>query len=326
MTILIDIIAILAGFGFLIWSADHFVTGASATARNLGVSPLIIGLTIVGFGTSAPELLVAAFAASEGSPGLAVGNAIGSNITNIALVLGCTAMVAPMIVHSSILKREYPLLFLATLLVTLLIAFDNHLGWLDALIFASTLLFIMFWLIRQAMKNRSTDPLIAEFEHEIPSQMPMKKALWLLFSGIIVLMLSSRLLVWGAVNIATELGVSDLIIGLTIVAIGTSLPELAASIMSALKKEHDIALGNIIGSNMFNTLGVLGITGLIHPAELASGVLSRDLPLMIILTLLLFFMASGFRGEGKITRAEGSILLAIFITYEVLLYTEVAGG
>ena len=139
-------------------------------------------------------------------------------------------------------------------------------------------------------------------------------------------MLSSRLLVWGAVNIATELGVSELIIGLTIVAIGTSLPELAASVMSALKKEHDIAIGNIIGSNMFNTLGVLGITGLIHPAALDSGVLSRDLPLMIILTLLLFFMASGFRGPGKITRVEGSVLVTIFIAYQVLLYIEVTGG
>lgn len=326
MTILIDIIAILAGFGFLIWSADHFVTGASATARNLGVSPLIIGLTIVGFGTSAPELLVAAFAASEGSTGLAVGNAIGSNITNIALVLGCTAIVAPMVVHSSILKREYPLLFFATLLVTVCMAVDNYLGWVDALIFAATLLLIMFWLIHQALSNRNTDTLITEFEHEIPSHMPMKKALWLLFSGIIILMLSSRLLVWGAVNIATELGVSELIIGLTIVAIGTSLPELAASVMSALKKEHDIAIGNIIGSNMFNTLGVLGITGLIHPAELDSGVLSRDLPLMIILTLLLFFMASGFRGQGKITRVEGSVLVTIFIAYQVLLYIEVTGG
>lgn len=156
--------------------------------------------------------------------------------------------------------------------------------------------------------------------------MPMNKALWLLFSGIIVLMLSSRLLVWGAVNIATEMGISDLIIGLTIVAIGTSLPELAASIMSAMKKEHDIALGNVIGSNMFNTLGVLGVAGLIHPAELAEGVLSRDLPLMFILTLLLFVMASGFRGQGKITRFEGSVLLAIFVAYEVMLYIEVTGG
>lgn len=158
MTILIDIIAVLAGFGLLIWSADHFVTGASATARNLGVSPLIIGLTIVGFGTSAPELMVAAFAAGGGNPGLAVGNAIGSNITNIALVLGATAVVAPMFVHSSILKREYPLLMFSTLLVIGFVAFDNHLGWLDALLFAITLILIMFWLVHQAMGNRKKDP------------------------------------------------------------------------------------------------------------------------------------------------------------------------
>lgn len=320
MTILIDIIAILAGFGLLIWSADHFVTGASATARNLGISPLVIGLTIVGFGTSAPEMLVASFAAAGGNPGLAVGNAIGSNITNIALVLGVTAMLVPLSVHSDILKREYPLLFISTLIACALVVFDNHLGWIDGLVFATALLLIMVWLIYQAATNRNTDPIIAEYEKEIPEHMPMNKALWLLVIGITVLLASSKLLVWGAINIATAFGISDLIIGLTIVAIGTSLPELAASIMSAKKGEHDIAIGNVIGSNMFNTLGVLGVTGLIKPAELDAGVLSRDLPVMFILTVLLFIMAYGFRKDGRINRYEGGFLFSLFIAYEILLY------
>lgn len=320
MDILIDIVAILAGFGLLIWSADQFVTGASATARNLGVSPLIIGLTIVGFGTSAPEMLVASFAALGGNPGLAIGNAIGSNITNIALVLGFTALLIPLSVHSNILKREYPLLLLSTIACVIFIALDNHLGWVDGLVFMLMLLFIMYWLVHQAIKYRDTDPMETEFEDEIPEHMPMKKAIALLSLGIVVLLISSKLLVWGAVNIAVTLGISDLIIGLTIVAIGTSLPELAASIMSAKKGEHDIAIGNVIGSNMFNTLGVLGVTGLLHPATLADGVLTRDLPLMVILTILLFVMAYGFRGNGRINRYEGGFLFAIFIGYEIVLY------
>ena len=330
MDILIDIIAILAGFALLIWSADLFVLGASASARNLGVSPLVIGLTVVGFGTSAPEMLVASIAASGGNPGLAVGNALGSNIANIALILGITALAVPLSVHSNILKREYPLLLLASIIATLCIGMDNHLGWVDGLIFAAVLLAIMSWLVHQAVSNRCTDslqcdpldrdPMEQEFDQEIPSHMPMKQALGKLFLGLILLLISSKLLVWGAINIATLLGISDLIIGLTIVAIGTSLPELAASIACARKGEHDIAIGNIIGSNIFNTLGVLGVAGLIHSAALDAGVLSRDLPLMLILTLLLFIMAYGFRGHGRINRLEGGFLLAIFIGYQVILY------
>ncbi len=328
MPILIDSLAILAGFGLLIWSADLFVDGASATARNLGVSPLIIGLTIVGFGTSAPEMLVASIAAYGGNPGLAVGNAIGSNITNIALVLGATAVIVPLSVHSSILKREYPLLIAATLLACVLMFTDNALSTVDGILMLVLLFTLMSWIVFQALKqkkintenNLQADPLGTEFDQEIPSDMPMKKAVFLLFIGMLILLISSKLLVWGAINIATSFGVSDLIIGLTIVAIGTSLPELAASIASARKGEHDIALGNVIGSNMFNTLGVLGITALVKPAELANGVLDRDLPLMVTLTVIMFIMAFGRRGAGQITRAEGSLLLAIFIAYEAVLY------
>jgi cation:H+ antiporter len=327
VSILIDLVAILAGFALLIWSADLFVTGASATARNLGVSPLVIGLTVVGMGTSAPELLVSAIASLGGNPGLAVGNAIGSNITNIALVLGATAVVAPLWVHSSIIKREYPLLFIATLLAVLLLAFDNHLGLLDGILMILTLIAIMTWVVhrslqqsKQAQLSAEIDPLTSEFEHEIPEGMAMQKALLLLLAGIILLLASSKLLVWGAVNIAGFFGVSDLVIGLTIVAIGTSLPELAASIVSVRKGEHDIALGNIIGSNMFNILGVLGIAGLLQPALLDDGVLVRDLLIMVVLTIALFIMAYGHKRKGYISRFKGASLLAIFAAYQLILY------
>ncbi len=327
MSILIDIVAILAGFALLIWSADLFVSGASATARNLGVSPLIIGLTIVGFGTSAPEILVATIAASGGNPGLAVGNAIGSNITNIALVLGATAVVVPLTVHSSILKREYPLLVVATVLAIILLAFDNTLDRTDGMLMIILLLALMIFVVHTALQQRLgkyggaiTDPLSSEFEQEIPADMAMSKAVILLIAGIALLLISSKLLVWGAVNVAVTLGVSDLIIGLTIVAIGTSLPELAASIASARKGEHDIALGNVIGSNMFNTLGVLGVAGLIHPEQLTEGVLTRDLPIMVGLTIIMFVMAFGRDTAGEITRREGALLLTIFAAYELILY------
>lgn len=327
MAILIDFSAILAGFALLIWSADLFVDGASATARNLGVSPLVIGLTIVGFGTSAPEILVATLAAYGGNPGLAVGNAIGSNITNIALVLGATAVIVPLSVHSGILKREYPLLVIATLITIALLYTDNALDRIDGIIMCLSLLAIMSWIVHSALKQRrcdresiDSDPLNCEFEHEIPLDMPMNKAIGLLIAGSVILLISSKLLVWGAINVATLFGVSDLIIGLTIVAIGTSLPELAASIASARKGEHDIALGNVIGSNIFNTLGVLGVAGLIQPSILDDGVLTRDLPIMTALTIMMFMMAFGRRNAGQITRIEGSILCLIFAAYGVILY------
>lgn len=327
VSILIDLFAVLAGFALLIWSADLFVTGASATARNLGVSPLVIGLTVVGMGTSAPELLVSAIASLGGNPGLAVGNAIGSNITNIALVLGATAVIAPLWVHSSIIKREYPLLFIASLLAILLLAFDNHLGALDGILMILALTAIMIGVVYRALQqsqqsqlDSDTDPLSSGFEEEIPEDMSMTKALLLLLVGIVVLLASSKLLVWGAVNIANFFEVSDLVIGLTIVAIGTSLPELASSIISARKGEYDMALGNIIGSNIFNILGVLGIAGLLHPALLDDGVLSRDLLIMAVLTIAMFVMAYGHKHKGYISRLKGTSLLAIFAAYQLILY------
>lgn len=322
---LLDILAILAGFALLIWSADKFVEGASAVAQNLNISPLLIGLVIVGFGTSAPEMLVAAFASYEDSPGLAIGNALGSNITNIALVLGVTALAVPLNVHSGILKREMPIL-LAIMGIVLILFLDHTLSLIDGLILASGLVIVMTWLSKQALKETS-DPMKEEFEHELAKKpIPMAKASSILFVSLLILLGSSRLLVWGATNIAVELGVSDLIIGLTIVAIGTSLPELAATIMSAYKKEHDIALGNIIGSNIFNMLGVMAIPALMSPGKLPEGVLDRDLPWTIGLTLLLFLMAYGFKSAGYISRFKGVILLTCFITYEIVLYLSATAG
>ena len=316
---LIDSAAIVAGFILLIWSADRFIIGAAATARNLDVPPLIIGLTIVGFGTSAPEMMVAGFASYDGSPAMAIGNALGSNITNITLVLGIAALIAPLNVESRIIKKELPILLFATLLALALVR-DNTLGQLDGFVLLSLLCLLMWWIARQGIRNQSSDALTDEYIEELPAEMPTSTAVFWLLAGLVLLTASSKLLVWGAVNIATELGVSELIIGLTIIAIGTSLPELAASITGALKNEHDIAIGNVVGSNLFNTLGVLAIPGLMKPSLLEEDILYRDFPIVLILTIMLFVMAYGFRGQGRINRIEGGILLSAFIGYQLLLF------
>ncbi len=297
--------------------------GASATARNFGVSPLIIGLTIVGFGTSAPEMLVAGVASSEGNPGLAIGNALGSNITNIALVLGVTALVTALTVASETVRREIPILLAVSLLAYWLMS-DGVLSFVDGVLLIGGMITMIVLVVRLGIKSSDTgDPAEADFNEEIPEGMPMGKAIFWTVLGIVVLLASSKILVWGSVNIAQAFGVSDLVIGLTIVAIGTSMPELMASVMSALKNEHDLAIGNIIGSNMFNLLGVMALPGLIAPGAFDPDVLTRDFPWMIALTLALFVMAYGFRGPGKISRWEGAILLLAYIGYMVWLYQSV---
>ena len=314
-------LAILIGFTLLVWGADKFVYGASATASNLGVSPLIIGLTIVGFGTSAPEILVSVMAAIDGNPGLAVGNALGSNITNIGLVLGITAIITPLAVKSNILRREYPLMFIV-MLVALALITDNHLSRLDGIILLVGLVLVMLWMVILGMKKNRVDPLEKEFAQEIP-HISMGKALFWVLVGLAILLLSSRLLVWGAVNVARALEISDLVIGLTVVAIGTSLPELAASVMSAIKKEPDIAIGNVIGSNIFNLLAVLGVPAIIHPMALDPAVLSRDFVFMIAISIVFFVMAYGIQREGRINRIEGGLLVCAYGTYMVILYYSV---
>lgn len=317
-TIILSIIAVIGGFAVLVWGADRFVHGAAATARNLGVSPLIIGLTIVGIGTSAPEILISIIAAYEGTPELAVGNALGSNIANVALVLGTTALVFPLLVKSDTLRREYPVMFMI-MVVALMLCIDGELGRLDGVILLVGLIAMILWMIKLGLRKHEVDPLETEYEQEIP-YMTTGKALFWVFVGMVLLLVSSRGLVWGAVNIAQALGVSDLVIGLTIVAIGTSLPELAASVASALKGEPDIALGNVIGSNMFNMLAVFSIPGLMTPHVLEPAVLNRDFPFMIGFSIALFVMAYGFKGHGKINRLEGALLLIGYFIYLGVLY------
>jgi len=316
---LLPTLAVLAGFVTLTWGADRFVLGAAATARNLGVPTLVIGLTVVGFGTSAPEILVSATAAWQGNTSLAIGNALGSNITNIALVLGATAVIMPLRVHSNVLRREFPVLMAITFFSLVLLS-DGHLGRLDGILLLAGLVVMLYWMVNLGLRARRSDPIRSEYAAELPGSIPPKIALFWLLVGLLVLLAGSRLLVWGAIEIALLLGVSDLIVGLTIVAIGTSLPELAASVISALRHEHDIAIGNIIGSNMYNLLAVLGLPGLIHPDIFPPEVLMRDFPVMIVLTLGLLAAAYGFRGEGQINRYEGGALLTAFAGYQLLLF------
>ncbi len=316
----IQLAALIGGFGLLVWGADRFVTGAAGTARNLGVSPLLIGLTIVGFGTSAPEMLISVAASLQGNPGLAVGNAIGSNITNIALILGTTAVIAPLSVHSRMIRRELPILIGITIVAYLLLR-DGTLGVAEGGTLLLGLVVMLGYTVYVGLSSRAgADPVAAEYAAGIRADLSLGQSLLWVLLGILVLVGSSRLLVWAAVGIAQQFGISDLIIGLTILAIGTSLPELAASVISALKNEPDIAIGNVIGSNIFNLLGVLGIPGLISPSRLEPQVLSRDMPIMTALTVVLLLMAYGFAGEGRINRLEGLLLLAAYAGYGTLLY------
>lgn len=311
---LIYSLSVAVGLVFLVWGADRFVVGAAATAHNLGVSNLLIGLTVVGFGTSAPEMLVSINAASTGNPDLAIGNAIGSNISNIALILGITALVQPLRVRSQTVRREMPVLLAVTML-TLLPFLDQNLSRPEGFALLGGLGLMMYWLVRVEIESNIGDPMAAEFDAQIRSDLSMMHAIGMLLLGLVVLLASSHLLVWSAVNIAEAMGVSNLVIGLTIVAIGTSLPELAASITAALKNQHDIAIGNVIGSNMYNLLAVLGLAGSIAPTGFEREVLTRDFLVLIGLTIALFAMAYNERGEGNIKRSEGAALLLAFIGY-----------
>ena len=312
--------SIVFGFALLVWSADRFVDGAASTAKHLGMPSLLIGILIVGFGTSAPEMVVSAIAAYEGNPALALGNAIGSNIVNIALILGITAIVAPIAVNSKIVKKEIPLLLLIVLFTGYLLL-DNTLTLFEGVILLAGFFALVLWSVFAAFRSRGDsfeDQMDIELNEDI---MSLKVGImWLVF-GLILLIASSRLLVWGAVGVANSFGVSDLIIGLTIVALGTSLPELAASVMAARKGEHDIAIGNVVGSNMFNLLAVIGIAVIIAPMNsIPLEVLQRDWTIMLLLTIALFVMAYGFkRRNGRINRVEGTILILCYVAYNTYL-------
>jgi len=319
------LMALVFGLLLLVWSADRFVDGSAATARHFGMSPLLIGMVIVGFGTSTPEMLVSALSAVQNQPGIALGNAYGSNITNIALILGVTALIRPITVHSQVLRKELPVLTAVTLLAAGQL-WDGEISRGDALVLLGVFGVLMTWTIRQGLRSKP-DTFGAEMNQELAKQtMPIGRALFRLAYGLVLLVASSRILVWGAVSIAHELGVSDLIIGLTIVAVGTSLPELASSVTAARRGEDDIALGNVLGSNLFNTLAVVGIAGAIRPMTVAPEVFSRDIPVMALLTLALFVVGIGFHGPGRINRYEGLALLLAYVGYTTYLVVSVFGS
>ena len=311
-------LAVIGGLALLVYGADRFVEGAAGTARGLGVPPLIIGMTVVGVATSAPELLVGVVAAWEHKTNIAIGNAIGSNIANIGLVLGATVITKPLVIASRTLRREY-LTMCVSIVIALLLLLDLRLDRMDGVILVLSLVIIIWWMTKVARESPRADPLANEFAKEMKRVRPVSRSLLLLTLGLVLLMSGAESLVWGAVNIAHAFGVSDLIIGLTIVAVGTSLPELAASIMSVLKDEADIAIGNVIGSNMFNMLMVLGVPALIHPDSFGPEVLSRDFTVMVLLTLMMGWMVF-IHGHGKFNRFEGSALLFCYGAYMAWLY------
>ena len=316
----VNLLLMIVGFAVLIWSADRFLSGAAATATKLGVSNIVIGLTIVSLGTSAPEIVVARIAALEGNPILAVGNAIGSNIANIGLVLGITAIVAPLPFSQSVLRRELPWLLGATILAIALI-FDRELDFIDGLFLLAGLAYILWQLLRsEAAADPAESALASELE-ELP-EMKQSTALFWLFVGLAALLAAAQLLVYAATQIAIELGISSMIIGLTIVAIGTSLPELAATVGAAMKGQSDIAIGNIVGSNILNILAVLAIPGMITATSLDFSALWRDSGMMLALTLMLALFAYGLNSRAVITRFEGLVMLLAWVGYNLLLIQQ----
>jgi len=317
---------LLVALTALVWSADKFVLGASSLARNLGISPMIIGLTIVAMGSSAPEMMVAAAASLQGNPDTAIGNAIGSNITNIALVLGFTVLIKPLVVSSSTIKQELPLLLLLTLFAYWILS-DNFFSFPEGIaLMVSFFAFISILLIKalkQRKNNNLSDPMILEAEQELPEVINTTKSVIWLIIGMSLLVLSAHFLVDSAIFIARSYGISDLVIGLTIIAIGTSLPELAASIASILKKEDDLAMGNIVGSNIFNILAVLPFAGIIAPGAVNPDASLRDAPVMLAITGLLFILCfSRDSGSFRLTRVKGALLLMCFIAYQMLLFSQ----
>lgn len=309
--ILLSIIALFTGFILLIWSADTFTENGAKIATIFKVSPLVIGLLIFGFGTSAPEMLVSGLAAIEGNTGISIGNAIGSNIFNIALVLGVSAMISPIEVKSSILQKEWVFLMLVTLIAGFLL-WDERLDVIDGLVLASLLVIFLTYTFKTA-KNNNTH----EFDEAVETveKNQISKTWLMLIVGLLVLIGSAKLIVWGGVQIAQSFGVSDLVIGLSVIALGTSLPELAVSVASVLKKQYEMVVGNVIGSNLFNTIAVLAIPGLIHPSDVANEVITRDYPVMLLLTILLFVVSYKFHQKHIINRFEGVILVSVFGIY-----------
>ena len=316
---LVQVLIFVLGLIVLSWAADRFVYGASALARNIGISPMMIGLTIVAMGSSAPEIVVSAIASVNGAPDTAVGNALGSNITNIGLVLAVTALVKPLVVSSTTLKREMPALLVITLLAMGFL-YNGKLAHFEGLILFGLFIFVLAGMAWLSLHVEKGDPLMADTVGEVPSGENTGRAVIWIGVGLVLLPLSAHYIVDSAVHIARYFGLSELVIGLTIIALGTSLPELAASIAGVRKGEDDLALGNIIGSNIFNLLAVLSMPGLIAPGIIDPDAYNRDMYVMLGLTVMLFFFSFSIIGKKQIGRLEGSLLLAAFIGYQFWLF------
>jgi cation:H+ antiporter len=332
---ILPIVAVVLGLGVLVWSADKFVDGAVGIAKFCGMSTLLIGMVIVGFGTSAPEMVVSAISAMQNAPELALGNAYGSNIANIALILGLTAVISPVFVVRKALKRDLPILLAVTAL-SIFLASDASIGRLDGVLLLLVFAGVMGFNIVSELRQKKSVAVEEPGEAESGEKLSLGKSILWLVLGLALLVASSRALVWGAVEIARALGVSDLLIGLTIVAVGTSLPELASSIAAARKGENDLAFGNIIGSNLFNTLLVVGIAATIAPMNsFEQSVFNRDMPVMALLTVLLLLFGLPVRKKrldadghrlGRINRIEGSVFLAVYIGYIGVLIAQATGA
>jgi len=321
---ILAIVAVIIGLAVLVWSADKFVDGAVGIAEYCGMSTLLIGMVIVGFGTSAPELTVSALSAGQGNPELALGNAYGSNIANIALILGATALISPILMQRSVIRGDLPILIAVSILSIVLVWDGSVVRWNGILLLVVFALVMGYSIWRELRKARAEASEPAEGEPA--EKVSLGKSIMWLVLGLVLLVASSRALVWGAVVIARTLGVSDLLIGLTIVAIGTSLPELASSIAAARKGENDLALGNIIGSNLFNTLAVVGLAATISPMdEIEKAVTYRDMPLMTALTVALIVLGFRRKGDGRLNRIAGAILLAVYVGYLALLIVQAKG-
>jgi cation:H+ antiporter len=305
----------------LFWSANRFVDGAVKVSLYYKMSPLFVGMVVIGFGTSAPELFVSTISSYLGQDSIALGNAYGSNIVNIALILGLTAIIKPIRVLSSILRKELLVLLLVTLISAYLLL-DLQLSRVDSTILLTLFIFSMLYAIRTNNKKNEDSFSSETATAIIHNQESIKVSLFKVVSGLIVLILSSRLFSWASVSMAKSLGVSDVVIGFTIVAIGTSLPELISSIVAAKKGESDLAFGNIIGSNLFNTLAVVSISGLISPLNVSHEILERDVSVMCIITFILFVFGIGLRGEGKINRIEGAMLVLLYLGYSWYLVSS----
>ena len=319
---LLYVVALISGIILLIWGADRMVAGASVTARNLGVSPMIVGLTVVGFATSAPEILVSVMAALNNVPNLAIGNAIGSNIANIGLVGGMTALLWPLQVNSQTLRRELPVM-LAVCILPIFLINDASLNRIEGLFLMCAFAGFTYWIVGLGQRTRGHDTIEAEYASEIPADMQQNLATMRIISGLVLLIGGSKALVWGAENIALELEITNTVLGITVVAVGTSLPELAVSILAARKGEHGLAIGNIIGSNSFNMLVVIGIAATIRPVALDITTTSLHFPVMLAFTVAFFFMTYNYTGIIRISRWAGAALLISFIAYHAYVAVKI---